>query len=195
MPDLTRSQFCNLVGIVPNQLKTLDVRGHLPFNLSQAEGGRGYSTTEAFLFFVQEQISEAFGITHAQASGIAGSLPPVLATHWAEIVRTGRLLALGTDMPVREVLCGRVLVAYPGQPIPVAGTGKQIEAAVAAAGAREIGSLRISASRVLARLIVRADQSGVRIPNDFWSAPLKYRPKLAPLTPEEIAASLKDTDK
>ena len=195
MPDLKRAQFCNLVGIVANQLKTLDVRGHLPFNVSQAEKGRGYSTAEAFLFFAQEQFSETFGITHAQAAGIVGSLPPVLETHWNEIVRTGRLLAEGTDKPVREILCGRVLVAYPGQPLPVAGTGKQIEAAVAAACASEIGSIRVSASRVLARLITRAEQAGFRIPNDFWSAPLNYRQKPAPLSPEELATSLQENDK
>lgn len=190
MTDFTRRQFCDLVGIVPNHLKTLDLRGQLPFNLSQAKGGRGYSTAEALLFLTQECLSETFGITHAQASGIAGSLPPVLETHWPEIVRTGRLLAQGTDSPVREVLCGQVRRAHPDQPVPVCGTGKQIGAALAAAGAFEIASIRISASRVMARLITRAAQLNLRIPNDFWSAPLKYRPKPTPLTPEELAAAL-----
>ena len=77
--------------------------------------------------------------------------------------------------------------AYPAQPLAVCGTGQQIEADVAATGLQEIASLRISISRVLALLITRARSHGQKIPQDFWSGPLKYRPKPSLMTPNDIA--------
>lgn len=192
MSRLQRTAFCDLVGIEVLQLRSLGARGLLPFDVDQTATGRGYSHGEALLLMLMQALADQHTISLTRASEIAARLPPAMDRRWPDIVRTAQQLAEGTNKPVREVLGGRMSFAYPAQPLAVCGTGRQIEADVAATGLQEISSLRVSVSRVLATLIKRAQAQGVKVPADFWTGPLMYRPKPLLMTPNEIADALEE---
>lgn len=190
MSELQRISFCHLVGIEVLQLRSLGGRGLLPFSVDQTVSGRGYSCVEALLLMLMQELAREHTIGLARASEIAARLPPVMTPRWADITATAQMMAEGTAKPVREVLGGRVTFAYPAEPLAVCGNAKQIEVQVAATGLNEIASVRTSISRPLSTLISRARMQDQKIPRDFWSGPLKYRPKPPLMTPNEVADAL-----
>lgn len=176
MLTLNRPTFCALTEVDPVTLGNLIRRGQVPFGVDQKASGRGYTLAEAYLMLVARNLAKVHRIELIRSAEIAAALPPVLQPAWAEIGRTGKLLAAGTDRPVSEIMCGRVERA--GElPVPVCGTDREIDKDVRALGGGIVGSVRISASRQAAELILRARRHEVEIAGDFWTAPLMCRPR------------------
>ncbi|CAO4184873.1 HTH merR-type domain-containing protein [Methylorubrum populi] len=175
MPDLSRSQFCDLTRLSPDTLKSLSRREQLPFSIDQKASGRGYTLFEAFLTIVAQEFSEGHGVNITRAAEIAGALPEVLAPQWDRIIETGRILADGTGEKVEEVMCGRYDVAGIHPPRPLVGTDEEIARELAASDQPPIRSVRSSASRSLALLLIRASKLNIEIPDEFWKPPFNYR--------------------
>lgn len=177
MPDLSRSQFCDLVRISPETLKSLSRREQLPFSIDQKASGRGYTLFEAFLTTAAQDFTEKHGVNITRAADIAGALPEALAPKWQRIVETGRALADGTGQRIEEIMCGRYCVVGLNPPRSTAGTVIEIANELAILDHSSDGLIFTSASRSLAMLINRADRLKIEIPDDFWAGPFSYRPR------------------
>ncbi|GEN01734.1 hypothetical protein [Methylobacterium radiotolerans] len=192
MARLSRPHFLALTRLELGQLKTLDRRGQLPFAIDQAQG-RGYEAAEAFLTLMAQELAEGHALSVTRAANIAASLADALSEAWPAVVETGRVLAAGTDTPPNEILAGRAEAAYPAPPLPICGTIVDIAENLASAGFKPRRLIVTSASTVMAVLIQRAQALGVELPAEFWTAPLKCRPRPAPLTAEDVAKLLQET--
>ncbi len=189
MRPLSRPDFCSLVRLEVPALKTLDRRGQLPFAIDQTFG-RGYEAAEAFLVLLAQALVEAHAISVTRAADIAAALPEALSAAWPAVVESGQALAHGTAEPLPEILAGRASAAYPATPRACAGTLAQIVEALEHDGFEASALVLVSASRVLAQLIQRAAKLELELPAELWTAPLRYRPRHAPLTPDELAEAL-----
>lgn len=187
MARINRPTFLALCDLELGQLRTLDRRGQLPFAIDQS-AGRGYEAGEVFLTLVAQHLAatNGAGLNVTRAADIAAALPAALSAAWADIVETGRILAGGTNTPPDEILAGRADAADT-QPRAVAGTLSNIAAELQADGFVTQGLTVVSASTLMAQLIERANKHDIELPAEFWTGPLRYRPRPAALTPEEMA--------
>lgn len=198
MARLSRPHFLALTRLELGQFRTLDRRGQLAFAVDQTTG-RGYEAAEAFLTLMAQQFAEAHALSVSRAADIAAALPGALSPFWAAIVETGRALAAGTDTPPNEILAGRAICAYPKGPRPVCGTLNDIAGDLESAKGLGSGAgfprglVLVSASTVMALLIQRAQTLGIELPAEFWTAPLRCRPRPTPLAPADIADLLQET--
>ncbi|KAB1071516.1 hypothetical protein [Methylobacterium planeticum] len=190
MPDLSRSQFCDLTRLAPDALKSLSRREQLPFSIDQKASGRGYTFFETFLTIVSQEFYEGHGVNVTRAAEIAAALPEALAPKWSRIVETARDKADGTGQKIEEIMCGRYSPAGLHQPRPIVGTDIEIDQELAASELPAIRSIRSSASRSLALLITRSHRLGIEIPEEFWSTPFSFRQR-----PNSIERSMENMKK
>ncbi|MCC0809522.1 hypothetical protein FPV16_25540 [Methylobacterium sp. W2] len=188
MPDLTRSQFCELIKLPPETVKTMDRRWQLPFSIDQTTWGRGYSAFEAFLMITAQEFNEGHGVNLNRSAEIAAALPDVLAPKWSRIVETARQMIDGTGQTAGDIMCGRYSIAGVHPPRPIAGTDAEIDEELAATAEPIIRSIRSSASRSLRLLLDRCARQGIDIPEKFYSGPFIYRPR--PNTGELMKSSM-----
>ena len=178
MPDLTRTQFCDLTKLSADSVSSLARRNQLPFLVDQKASGRGYSFFEAFLTIISQSLIDGRGINVTRAAEISAALPEALRGEWPRIVETAWKLCEGSDERVAEIMCGQAQMAGLRRPEPVCGTFLDIAQAFAQTDSPSVGLTLTNASRALAVLINRANRINLDIIEDFWSGPFMYRERL-----------------
>ncbi|AWN35878.1 hypothetical protein [Methylobacterium radiodurans] len=175
MPDLSRSQFCEITCLSPDALKSLTRRGQIPFMVDQKASGRGYTLFEAFLMILANEFVEGHGVNLTRAAEIAAAVPAVLEPEWSRVVETAEKLFERDGAGVDPIMCGRCQSAGPERAEPICGTHDEIAQKLKASGKMNARLTLSSASHALATLIRRALNNQIEIPEEFWSTPFSFR--------------------